>query len=278
MKSSPLVTAVITTKNRADVLSRAIDSVLHQSYKNIELVIVDDGSQDATPEVIQRYQEKQRLIYLRNEKSLGAPRARNQGIKRARGEFIAGLDDDDEWHEDRISILLQNYDDSYACITSNDRMISGDKSVVWHKTAIIKLDDLLYSNQVGNQVLVEKKRLEAVGGFDESLDAAQDFDLWIRLCEKYGPVKNVKTPLQNVYQDSLKQRISNSKAQLRGYLTVYKKHKSKMTRNQRRYQLYNIRLAQGKVNSVWNLIKRVPSEKLWKELKRWIADHYILKN
>lgn len=277
MKSSPLVTAVIPTKNRADILSRAIDSVLNQSYKNIELIVVDDGSEDHTSDVIKQYQEKHRLVYLRNERSLGACRSRNSGIEKAKGEFIAGLDDDDEWHIDRISILLHYYDDSFACITSNDRMISSGKSVVWHKKAVITFDDLLYSNSVGNQVLARRERLIEVGGFDESLVAAQDYDLWIRLCEKYGPVKNVKTPLQNIYQDAQKERISNPQTQLKGYLSVYKKHKSKMNRDQKKYQLYNIRLAQGKISSVFEFIKWVPQKRLWKEMKRWVVNQTLLK-
>lgn len=276
MKSSPFVTAVITTKNRADILPRAIDSVLRQSYKNIELIVVDDGSEDHTPDIIKQYREKHRFVYLRNERSLGACRARNRGIEMAKGEFVAGLDDDDEWHEDRISILLHHYDDSYACITSNDRMISSGKSIVWHKKAVITFDDLLYSNSVGNQVLAKRKRLIEVGGFDESLVAAQDYDLWIRLCEKYGPVKTVKTPLQNIYQEK-EERISNPKSQLKGYLSVYKKHRSKMNRDQRKYQLYNIRLAQGKITSIFELLKWVPRKRLWKEMKRWVADQTLLK-
>lgn len=271
-----LVSAIITTKNRAEFLPRAIDSVLNQTYQNIELIVVDDGSEDRTPNVIAGYQKNHSIILIRNEKSVGACRARNQGIERAQGEFVAGLDDDDEWHADRISKLLKNYDDSFACITSNDRMVSSDGSVVWHKKPVIMLDDLLYSNQVGNQVVVKRNRLLKVGGFDESLVAAQDYDLWIRLCEKFGPIKTVQKTLQNIYRDNAADRISNPKTQLGGYLEVYKKHQAKMNYNQKKYHLYNIRLAQGKISSILELISWVPRKRLWKEVKRWIADNYIL--
>lgn len=275
MNSQPVVSAIITTKNRANILPRAIESVLNQTYPNIEIIVVDDGSTDQTPGLIAEYQKEHSIILIRNEKSVGACRARNQGIERAQGEFVAGLDDDDQWLPERISGLLENYDDSFASITSNDCMITSNRSVVWHKKEQVTLHDLLFSNSVGNQVLVKKHRILDVGGFDESLRAAQDYDLWIRLCEKFGPIKVVQKPLQNIYADKSADRISNPTAQLHGYLSVYKKHKSKMNRAQRQYQLYNIRLAQGKISSLPELICWVPRKRLLKEIKRWIADRYL---
>lgn len=275
MKSSPLVSAIITTKNRAELLPRALDSVLNQTYQKLEIIVVDDGSDDETPQIIKQYQKDHPIISIRNETSLGACKSRNLGIKRAQGKFVAGLDDDDEWHPERISILLKHYDSSYACITSNDRLISARRSVVWHKKRHVTLNDLLYSNQVGNQVLAERERLQKAGGFDESLVAAQDYDLWIRLCEKFGPIKIVQKPLQNINQQASVARISTPKTQLQGYLAVYKKHKAKMSREQRKYHLYNIRLVQGKVSSVFELIRWVPPKRLWKETKKWLADRYL---
>ena len=275
MNSQPLVSAIITTKNRAELLPRAIESVLNQTYQNLEIIVVDDGSTDQTPSVISGYQKKHSIILIRNEQSVGACRARNQGIEQAQGEFVAGLDDDDEWHTERISILLKNYDDSFACITSNDRLITSNRSVIWRKKKKVTLDDLLYSNCVGNQVLAKKQRILDSGGFDESLRAAQDYDLWIRLCERFGPIKVVQKPLQNIYSEKSADRITNPKSQLHGYLSVYKKHKSKMSRDQRRYHLYNIRLAQGKISSIFELIGWIPRKRLLKEMKRWFADHYL---
>lgn len=275
MRPSPLVSAIITTKNRADLLPRALDSVLDQTYENLEIIVIDDGSDDQTPQILAEYEDKHKISVIRNKKSLGACKARNLGIEEAEGEFIAGLDDDDEWVNTRISMLLMHYDDDYACITSNDTMIGSQRSIVWNKKREITLNDLLYSNHVGNQVLVRKGRLLEVGGFDESLVAAQDYDLWIRLCEKFGPIKVVQRPLQLVHQENSEGRISNPKTQLHGYLSVYQKHKSKMNRDQRKYHLFNIRLAQGKISSIFDMIGWVPRKRLWKEIKRWIADRYM---
>jgi glycosyltransferase involved in cell wall biosynthesis len=76
-----LVSAIITTHNRAELLKRALDSVIGQTYPNVEIVVVDDGSVDDTRKVIRRYQQQYEIVYLRNRKSKGAPAARNYGIQ-----------------------------------------------------------------------------------------------------------------------------------------------------------------------------------------------------
>ncbi len=296
--SNPLVSAIITTHNRADLLPRAIDSVIVQTYKNIELIVVDDGSTDETPEVIQKYKKQYQLSpptggrgaglpaeasaqagvgrrmplrYIRNEKSLGAPAARNKGIEAATGEFIAGLDDDDEWRRDRISELVAAYSDTYSCVTSDTKMIYSKGEAVWKKKKVIDLETLLYTNQVGNQVLVRRDRLLEIGGFDENLFAAQDYDLWIRLCVAYGPVRNVQKPLQNIYMDHQGERITEHSS-FEGYLQFYNKHKHRMNKKQRKYQLYKIRRAQGKPDDFREFLNFIPSRRYFKELKRMLAD------
>lgn len=273
--TDPLVSAIITTKNRAGMLPRALASVRNQTYKNIEIVIVDDGSTDITPEVIQDFEYDNQLIHLRNDVSKGACRARNQGIEASSGTFIAGLDDDDEWHPHRIDLLLDAYSSDYTCITSDVRLAYPKRTVQWKKEKVITFNDLLYSNQVGNQVLVKKERVQEVGGFDEDLEAAQDYDLWLRLAEVYGPVKNVNKPLQTIHLDHQAEQITNPKSQLVGYLNFYKKHKAKMNRTQKTYQLFHIRRAQGKVTSLMEIFSWVPPSFWVKEAKRYLAGGFL---
>ncbi len=271
----PLVSAVIPTKNRADLLRRALQSVVAQNYAPLEIVVVDDGSTDGTEEVVRSFEQGCDIKYLKNDVSQGAPAARNRGIEEAAGSFIAGLDDDDEWHPNRIARMMNAYDESFACVTSDVQMKFARKTVTWRKKAVITLQDLLLSNQVGNQVLAKRSRLLEVGGFDEQLEAAQDYDLWIRLCEQFGPIKNVQEPLQVVHAEHEKGRISNPRAQLSGYFAFYKKHKSKMNRTQRKYQLYNIRRAQGKSDGLLDIPYWVPPIRYAKEAKRWIIDTFF---
>lgn len=253
-----------------------MESVAGQTYQPIEIIVVDDGSTDETAQVVRKFENRcGDLRYLKNEQSQGAPAARNRGIYEARGTYIAGLDDDDEWHPERIEKLMQAYDDSFSCITSNVKIQYSKSAVIWHKREIVDMETLLYSNQVGNQVLVERERLLQAGGFDEQLEAAQDYDLWIRLCEAFGPIKNVKKPLQTVYTEHEKGRISNPLSQLRGYLEFYKKHKHRMNAAQRKYQLYNIRRAQGKTSGLIDMLGWVPPARYAKETKRWIADRFL---
>lgn len=274
-RDKPLVSAVIPTHNRAEMLGRALQSVAAQSYQPLEVIVVDDGSSDDTKQVVDSFSTKLALRYIKNEGSLGAPAARNIAIEMARGVFVAGLDDDDEWHPERITQLIAAWDDAFSCITSDVRFQYKKGTARWQKKEVIDLETLLFSNQVGNQILTRKERLIAVGGFDEQLRAAQDYDLWIRLCRQFGPVKNVRQALQTVHVEHDARRISNPTAQLKGYLAFYKKHKAQMSEEQRKYQLYNIRRAQGKNNGLSDMLGWVPPSRYAKEIKRWAAELFL---
>ena len=98
MNKNPTVSVIIPTYNRAHLVDRAIQSVLNQTYKDFELIIVDDGSTDNTEDIIKEFQKKdERIKYIRHEENRGGSAARNTGIKAAKGEYIAFLDSDDEW-------------------------------------------------------------------------------------------------------------------------------------------------------------------------------------
>lgn len=268
--TQPLVSAVITTHNRAELLPRALDSAVMQTYENMEIVVVDDGSTDQTPQIIDEYEGSRPLKYIRNETAEGACRARNKGIKAAGGEFVAGLDDDDKWHEERIEKLMSAHSDRYACVTSDVLMVFARGQKVWKKRQVIDLDTLLYTNQVGNQVLVRRDRILEVGGFDPNLQAAQDYDLWIRLCEQYGPILNVQQSLQTIYMDHAEGRITD-RSSFKGYLQFYEKHKHRFDRAQRKYQLFNIRRAEQKPLGFWEFWGWVPPFRYWDEFKQVIA-------
>lgn len=268
MPEKPLVSAVITTHDRPNLLRRALASVQRQTYSNLEVIVVDDGSQRAVESIVAEFEnEIDTLIYHRNERPMGACAARNQGIERSTGTFVAGLDDDDEWMPERIEKMLSAYDDSFAFVTSDVIHVAKNITNVWRKPRVITLERLLYSNQIGNQGLIKRERLLAVGGFDESLRAAQDYDLWVRLSLKFGPVRNVQYPLQKVYLKHEGEQITSPKNQLSGYLDFYNKHKHLMNRLQRKYQLFAIMKATGKADQLSALLKWVPPKYLWKELK-----------
>ena len=100
-----IVSVIIPTYNRAKYITSAIDSVLSQTYNNIEIIVVDDGSNDSTREVLYRYGNKIRYVYQEN---LGVSAARNRGIELSKGEWIAFLDSDDVWFPKKLSVQMEH--------------------------------------------------------------------------------------------------------------------------------------------------------------------------
>lgn len=247
----PLVSVIIPTHNRANLLRRAINSALSQDYNNIEIIVVDDHSTDETEKVMQGIlQCCPSVRYLRLTDNYGANAARNLGIRATKGHFICGLDDDDEFHPERIRRLVAEYDEAYAFVFSGYRDIMEDKITIRIPAKeAFSLDDILGLNLVGNQVLTTRQKILAVGGYDESLPAAQDYDLWIRLLERYGKAACVRLPLYSVYYHS-GETISKSPKKTKGYFAVYKKHKHMMKRAHRKQQLANLYLARQKTLSL----------------------------
>lgn len=267
MSELPLVSVIVTTHNRKDLLRRALNSVRAQTYQHLELIVIDDGSDKSVQGIVNELQGFENITFYRNEVAKGACAARNKGLELASGEFVAGLDDDDEMMSGRIRKLINAHNDSFSFVTSDVIHVYQNRELIWNKDEVISLERLLYSNQVGNQGLIKRDRLIELGGFDESLSSAQDYDLWVRLCERYGPVRNVQEALQIIHLEHEGEQITTPKNQLKGYLQFYSKHKHLMNRDQRKYQLYTIRKAVGKANRLSDLFKWVPTKFLWKEFK-----------
>lgn len=269
MSDQPLVSVIIPTRNRTELLQRAIESVLDQTWDNLEILITDDASDDETPALLERYRkEGYPVTVIRNETPKGASASRNAALEKAKGEFVTGLDDDDYWRPKRIEQMMEEFGDGYSAVCSNDRMDFGGKEIVWKKKPVITLDDLLYYNQVGNQVLTKKEYIMHVGGYDEELPSAQDYDLWIRLAHDFGPVKTAPHTLQVVNMNPEDDRISTSGDESSGYLACYNKHESKMTMKHKRYQLYRIKLAEGQKLGWGEMFRSVPRHLLMKEITR----------
>lgn len=247
MSSQPLVSIIIPTHNRADLLPRAIRSALAQDYPNVEIIVIDDHSTDQTEETMRKFALSAPTVrYLKLSGRKGANAARNEGIRAARGTFVCGLDDDDEFHPERIRRLIAEYDEAYAFVFSGYRDIVEDKITIRIPAKeAFSLDDILGLNLVGNQVLTTRQKILAVGGYDESLPAAQDYDLWIRMLARYGKAKCVRVPLYSVYFHS-GETITGSPKKVKGYFAVYKKHKHLMTRTHRKEQLANLYLVRRK--------------------------------
>jgi len=203
----PLVSVVIPTFNRAHVVTRAIDSVLAQTYRPCEILVVDDGSTDNTADVLQSYAG--RIVYIR-QKNSGPAAARNRGIRESKGEFVAFLDSDDVWLETKIErqvTLLQRAGEHVPCCLCNSILempkyrgqtsfelaklnLSEPQGVCLNPAAILATRFILFVQSV----MVRRSVLLDCGGFDEHLWLMEDHDLALRLALR-GPWVLVKEPL-----------------------------------------------------------------------------------
>jgi len=246
--NSSLVSIYIPTHNRKTLLEQAVRSALDQTYPEIEVIVADDASNDGTETMMREWiKDEPRLHYIRLQESKGANVARNKAIMAARGYFVTGLDDDDIMLPERVERLIRSYDETVAFVTSYYYVENDRKRILKRlsRKSYIGLDDLLYVNVVGNQVLTTKEKIMEAGLFDEALSAGQDIDMWIRLVEKYRYAKIVKEPLQVVHICS-HGRITRSSRKRRGYWHSYLKHRAKMSVNQRKYRLLGFMLLMNK--------------------------------
>lgn len=192
-----LVSIYMPTRNRLELLKAAVQSVLNQSYPSIELLIVDDASSDGTPAYLQQLAATDaRVKIFLNSTSQGACRSRNTAIRAATGEFITGLDDDDEFLPHRIQTFvdywhfLEQYDDEpFSCLYSNVIARRPDGARRVRKALQVETADLFSGNAIGNQVFAPRQYYLDTGGFDEEMPAWQDLEFFYRLVEKYGAAR-----------------------------------------------------------------------------------------
>ena len=226
---SRLVSTVIPTRNRSRLLRRAIESVLSQSYRALEIVVVDDASTDHTKAVVAALHDG-RVQYICQPARRGGAAARNAGIGAAHGEFIAFLDDDDEWLPDKLAQQMALMQDTagrnWPVVYTGEQYVGADGSTVRVLRPTRQGDilcDLLFGNYIGSTstVLAARSALLAVGGFDEALRSCQDWDLWIRLAGK-RPFSVVPAPLvrRHVYGDRIDTDLA---AQAQGRLSLLEK-------------------------------------------------------
>jgi glycosyltransferase involved in cell wall biosynthesis len=241
MRTVPTVTVIIPTHNRGTLLERAVDSVQKQTYSAIELIVVDDGSVDDTPERLAALQRSDpQIVGIRHPYPMGANAARNRGIARANGVFVMCLDDDDALAPECIERLVSAYDGRWAFVTSDETVKKGRDSTRWRKKQVVTPDDILYQNGIGNSALVERARMVAVGAYDELLPACQDYDLWIRLMQRYGSVKVVGEALQIKYKGHGLPTITGSSRAFKGYWQVFRKFRALINRKQRKTRLFHL--------------------------------------
>ena len=227
MRTDPLVTVVIPTQNRAAMLACAIHSVQQQTYKNLEIIVVDDASGDDTREIVERLGDS-RIRYIRHGTSRGASAARNTGIRTANGQFIAFLDYDDAWEPEKTEeqvTFLRDYDVVLCASTAPGRVTS-----IRESKETVDLGDLRRGRFTGGGtgVLMARASVLKETMFDESLPCHQDWDVFIRIALKHRIGYLNKVLLQ--YNHGNHVRITNktlnvSLDELEQRLRMLRKHK-----------------------------------------------------
>ena len=181
------VSVIIPTYNRCELLKETIQSVVDQTYKNLEIIICDDGSTDGTEQMLAGIDDK-RIIYL-NLPHKGQPAGpRNAGISASNGDYIAFLDSDDLWASDKIEKQLsyfEKYPEILACCTNKIDFPQGNtKGLPTKKPKLLKFKSMIKNNLVFNSsMMIKRELIEDIGKFDEDMriSAAEDYDFWLRI-------------------------------------------------------------------------------------------------
>lgn len=182
---SPQVSVVAPTFNRHEVLPRALDAVLAQSFSDWELIVVDDGSTDGTAEMVERDYPSVRLLRQENR---GVSAARNAGIAQARGEWVAFIDSDDAWLPEKLERQMKALEaepDHRLCHTDEIWIRAGQRVNPAEKYA--KAGGFIYQRCLPlcvispSSVVMRRDLLQEMGGFDETFEVCEDYDLWLRV-------------------------------------------------------------------------------------------------
>jgi len=228
----PLVSVIIPTHNRASRLSKAVNSVLSQTFSNLEVIIVDDCSTDNTANKAQELiQQDQRVKYFKQEQNQGAPAARNRGIKAAQGKYIGLLDDDDQYLPEKIEQQVKVFENA-----SDDvgLVYGGFKNIVLNSDREDRVKKpkergditkaLLEKCFIGSPtVLIKKECFGKVGYFDEKLQSCQDWDMWFRIAQKFK-ADYAKEIVANYYFHDGEQITTNFDKKAQGVNRIYFKH------------------------------------------------------
>lgn len=238
---APFFSVVVPTCNRAGLLSEAIRSVLAQSFKDFELIIVDDHSTDRTKTVVEEINDW-RIFYVLNDHGKGGAGTRNAGIMRARGQWTAFLDDDDLWLPEKLARLharVQDIDEKVGLIYTGCNVINLEdkervlQSIIPEKQGWLH-EDILYSNFIGtfSTVALRTDLLKSVGGLDERFSSMQDLELYARVSQtaKIACIPEILSCIRLGHSD----RISTSvEKKLAGSILFWEKHKAEINSTNR---------------------------------------------
>lgn len=219
---NPLVSVYIPTHKRPKLLKRAISSVVNQSYSNIEIIVSSDGECKDTKNVVDSFGAIHKNIrFISSKSNQGACATRNSAINVASGAYITGLDDDDFFSTTRIEEFVNNLAESQQILFSNYIIVDTYGVSTTEFVKHIKISKLLKYNAIGNQIFCPTKFIREAGGFDISLPAWQDYDLWIRLISIFGHATGINNKSYTTDKTHPHERISASMSSIESAYSIF---------------------------------------------------------
>lgn len=251
----PVFSVIIPTRDRCRYLRQAIDSVLAQSFGRFELIVVDDASTDTTPALLNAIDDC-RVVSVRHERPGGASAARNSGIRRARGVYLAFLDDDDWWHTNKLGEQWHAFEQSRGQLG----LLYSDCELVCGRTGqFIKtshgaargriLERTLHSCVLKSPTPVIPRRcLDVVGVFDERFPSCQDREMWVRMAERFE--FDYLPKITAVHRVHSGQMTTNRQVKVMGKQLLYEKFRALFARYpethcKQLWTLSNLHIASG---------------------------------
>lgn len=191
---SPQISIIIATYNREAFIAEAIESILNQTYKDWEMIIIDDASEDKTEEIVKKYiNNDSRIKYFKNEKNLGIAKSRNRGLNLAEGIYIAPLDSDDIWiDKDKLKKQIEFLDANPDYALLGGGIMHIDKNSNYIKKVLFPVYDslirniILQYNPFAQSTLLFRKNIALeLGGYSTEYKICDDYDLWLKFGIKY---------------------------------------------------------------------------------------------
>jgi len=251
------VSVVMPTYRRSQLMARAVDSVLAQSWKDFELVIIDDNTpghteQLATQQVLEEQFQDDRIRYIVNEGEHGGSGARNTGIREARGECIAFLDDDEDWLPEKLEKqmrVMADADSDVGVVHTGFYDWKADGSV---REAQPKMTGWIFErllHKTGGRapklstMLCRRAVFDRVGDFDTALPAREDYDLYIRIARHFQ-FAAVEEPLSNKRSDAIQRLTSDPENFIQGFAGVYEKIRDDLAARPKAHAIYLLKYAE----------------------------------
>jgi glycosyltransferase involved in cell wall biosynthesis len=264
-----LVSIIIPTYKRPLKLARAIDSVLNQTYSNLEVIVVDDNNPNTverkeTEELMKRYEGNSKVKYIKHDYNKNGSAARNTGFRNSNGEYIMFLDDDDEFLPRKVEAqvkCLESRDKSWgACYTKYKRLKNGkvDTICAENREGNLYFEELCRNLfiQAGSNLMVRRNAFEEIGGFDETFQRNQDIEFTVRLLKKYKLAYVDEMGL--IYHRHLpsEKRFFNMDQITEHYLNAFKTHIEELSEEERAkfYKLINLQLFRYRVITRRNIL------------------------